>query len=102
MTACRVGPRVGARPDTAAQVDALNEFLFVEQGFRGNRDAYYDPRNSYLNDVLDRRLGIPITLAVVFLEVAWRLRGARHLAALFDQTSFAKLHLHRRQQRVSA
>jgi len=41
---------------------------------RGNREDYYDPRNSYLNEVLDRGLGIPITLSVVYLEVAWRLR----------------------------
>src|SRR5687767_8200788 len=44
--------------------------LFVEQGFPGNAEDYYDPRNSYLDDVLDRRLGIPITLAVVLMEVA--------------------------------
>ena len=47
--------------------------LFVEEGFRGNDEDYYDPRNSYLDDVLDRRLGIPITLAVVLIEVARRL-----------------------------
>lgn len=47
--------------------------LFEREGFRGNRDAYYDPRNSFLNDVLDRRLGIPLTLGIVLLEVGWRL-----------------------------
>ncbi len=47
--------------------------LYERHGFRGNRDAYYDPRNSFLNDVLDRRLGIPLTLGIVLLEVAWRL-----------------------------
>jgi regulator of sirC expression with transglutaminase-like and TPR domain len=47
--------------------------LFEEEGFRGNAEAYYDPRNSFLNDVLDRRLGIPITLGIVALEVGWRL-----------------------------
>lgn len=51
----------------------LGRVLFEEEGFRGNAEAYYDPRNSFLNDVLDRRLGIPITLSVVFLEVGWRL-----------------------------
>jgi regulator of sirC expression with transglutaminase-like and TPR domain len=51
----------------------LNAYLFQEQGFRGNREDYADPRNSYLNEVLDRRLGIPITLSLVYLEVAWRL-----------------------------
>jgi regulator of sirC expression with transglutaminase-like and TPR domain len=47
--------------------------LFDEGGFRGNEDHYYDPRNSFLNEVLDRRLGIPITLSVLFLAVARRL-----------------------------
>ena len=51
----------------------LLDTLYVRHGFRGNREAYYDPRNSFLNDVLDRRLGIPLTLGVVLLEVAWRL-----------------------------
>jgi regulator of sirC expression with transglutaminase-like and TPR domain len=51
----------------------LNRVLFEEEGFRGNAEAYYDPRNSFLNDVLDRRVGIPITLSVVYLEVGWRL-----------------------------
>ena len=50
----------------------LNRFLFGEEGLRGNFEDYYDPRNSYLNHVLDRRLGIPITLAVVCLEVGRR------------------------------
>ena len=54
-------------------VAALNGHLFGEEGFRGNTDAYYDPRNSYLNEVLDRCLGIPITLSVVYMEVARRL-----------------------------
>ena len=51
----------------------LDRQLFEIQGFRGNGDDYFDPRNSYLNDVIDRRLGIPITLSVIYLEVGWRL-----------------------------
>jgi regulator of sirC expression with transglutaminase-like and TPR domain len=47
--------------------------LYHRHGFRGNRQAYYDPRNSFLNDVLDRGLGIPLTLGIVVLEVGWRL-----------------------------
>ena len=50
----------------------LNEYLYDEQRFTGNRDRYDDPRNSFLNEVLDRRTGIPITLAVVYLEIARR------------------------------
>ncbi len=52
---------------------ALNRVLFEETGLRGNRDDYYDPRNSFLNDVLDRGLGIPITLAMIYMEVAKRV-----------------------------
>ena len=54
-------------------VAALNQHLYDELGFQGNDDEYYDPRNSFLNDVIDRRLGIPITLAVIYREVARRL-----------------------------
>ncbi|MFQ5878383.1 MAG: SirB1 family protein [Acidobacteriota bacterium] len=50
----------------------LNRLLFDEMGFRGNRGEYYDPRNSFLNDVLDRRLGIPISLSTVYIEVGRR------------------------------
>lgn len=53
-------------------IRAFNEYLYDEQGFAGNRERYDDPRNSFLNEVLERRTGIPITLAVVYLEVARR------------------------------
>lgn len=49
------------------------ETLYVRRSLKGNRESYYDPRNSFLNDVLDRGLGIPLTLGVVLLEVGWRL-----------------------------
>jgi regulator of sirC expression with transglutaminase-like and TPR domain len=55
-----------------AKVLALNELLFDEIGFTGNETDYEDPRNSFLNEVLDRRTGIPITLSLVYLEVARR------------------------------
>jgi regulator of sirC expression with transglutaminase-like and TPR domain len=55
------------------RVLALNRFLFDELGFRGNTDQYYDPRNSYLNEVIDRRTGIPISLAVLYMEVGRRI-----------------------------
>jgi regulator of sirC expression with transglutaminase-like and TPR domain len=64
--------RVGRDPAMAEGVRLLNEYLYDEQGFTGNREQYDDPRNSFLNDVLDRRTGIPIALAVVYLEVARR------------------------------
>ena len=55
-----------------ACIKAVNEYLFEELHFVGNRDKYEDPRNSCLNEVLDRRMGIPITLCVVYMEVARR------------------------------
>ncbi len=57
---------------------ALNRYLFDELGFRGNAEDYYDPRNSFLNEALDRRLGIPITLALVHVEVGRRVGLALH------------------------
>ena len=65
----RLVERSGALPD---QFDTLSRYLYEDQGFRGNREHYEDPRNSCLNQVLDRRWGIPVTLAIVFLEVAKR------------------------------
>jgi regulator of sirC expression with transglutaminase-like and TPR domain len=52
---------------------ALNNYLFQELGFSGDSDSYYDPRNSFLNDVLARKTGIPITLSILYLEVGQRL-----------------------------
>ena len=67
-----VGRKVGVRRDPASTLRALREVLGEEERFRGNADAYYDPRNSFLNEVLERRLGIPITLGVLYIEVAAR------------------------------
>ena len=64
--------RPGVDPLAYARVEALNDYLFREQGFVGNTTRYEDPRNTFLNDVLDRRTGIPITLALVYMEVARR------------------------------
>jgi regulator of sirC expression with transglutaminase-like and TPR domain len=61
-----IPPDAGA--DAAAA--AIGRLLFEEEGLRGNAEEYYDARNSFLNDVLERRLGIPITLSVVYLDVA--------------------------------
>jgi len=55
------------------RVRVLGNVLFQEAGFRGNAGDYYDPKNSFLNEVIDRRLGIPITLAVVYIEVGRRI-----------------------------
>lgn len=64
----------GVGPDAAprARVDVLNRLLFEEERFTGNDARYDDPRNSFLHDVLDRRTGIPITLSLIYLDVARR------------------------------
>ena len=59
-------------PQQYARVMALNDFLFKELHFVGNDGQYEDPRNSFINEVLDRRTGIPITLALIYMEVARR------------------------------
>ena len=56
-------------------VSAISGVLFEGWGFEGNRDDYYDPRNSFLNDVIARRTGIPITLSVLYMEIAKRLQA---------------------------
>ena len=65
-----VKPRL--RGGLSAQVEALCRYLFHEQGFVGNARDYHDPRNSYLNEVLARRTGLPITLSVITAAVATR------------------------------
>jgi regulator of sirC expression with transglutaminase-like and TPR domain len=60
------------RGDLESRVRGLCRYLFHDQGFRGNLKDYYDARNSYLNDVLDRRTGIPITLSIVAMAVGGR------------------------------
>ncbi len=66
-------PTVHAGGDTVERIQLLSHFLFEQKGFHGNRDEYSDPRNSFLNDVLERHKGIPITLSVIYLEVGRRL-----------------------------
>jgi len=69
----RVRGRMRSNPSARETIALLNRVLFDEEGLRGNRDDYYDPRNSFLNDVLDRKLGIPITLSVIYMDVARRV-----------------------------
>ncbi len=64
---------MGDDGDPLSSVNNLSAYLFDEVGFHGNEAEYYDPRNSYLNEVLARRMGIPITLSVVCIEVGKRL-----------------------------
>lgn len=71
--AVRVRAAIAEVGDAAQSIAAINQVLFVEEGFAGNKEDYYDPRNSFLNQVLDRKLGIPITLALVYMEVGRRV-----------------------------
>jgi regulator of sirC expression with transglutaminase-like and TPR domain len=71
--AVEVLDRSGADADIFRSLAALNHVLFNQHGFRGNRDDYYDPKNSFLNEVLERKTGIPITLSVLYMEVAQRI-----------------------------
>lgn len=66
-------PQLERDLDLPARLTAINRFLFEELGFAGNNSDYEDPRNSYLNEVFDRKLGIPISLAVVQIELTRRL-----------------------------
>src|SRR5260370_42669921 len=60
------------RGHLAHRVQGLCRYLFHDMGFRGNQQDYYDPRNSYFNAVLERRLGIPISLAAVMMTIGQR------------------------------
>lgn len=71
--AAAIRPRLAEDAFAEQKLALLNHYLFAELQFAGNTDDYYDPRNSYLNEVLARRVGIPITLAVVYIEVGRRL-----------------------------
>ncbi len=73
----RMATRVRARlAPTAAGEDrvvALNQLLYEELGYWGNTEDYYDPRNSYLNEVIDRRTGMPITMSILYMELGRRI-----------------------------
>ena len=66
----RVADRCSWPAKTKAALGQVNWVLFVEEGLRGDEESYYDPRNSYLNDVLDRKRGIPISLSILYAAVA--------------------------------
>jgi len=71
--ALRLNARLVRGAGAEEKLVALNEFLFDELGFSGNADDYYDPRNSYLNEVIDRRTGIPLTLSVLYIEMGRKI-----------------------------
>lgn len=69
----RCSEQCGAHETVGERVSTLNKVLFNQLAFRGDLETFNDPRNSYLSDVLDRRLGIPISLSVLYMEVGRRL-----------------------------
>ncbi len=64
---------LGDRKRPTEIIASINAYMFGKQGFKGNIEDYYDPRNSYLNDVIARKAGIPITLSVLYMELARRV-----------------------------
>ena len=73
-----VRDRIGPRASGEETVKTLNRYLFAEQGFKGNTKNYYEVENTYLNRVIDRRTGIPISLSIVYLLIGKRLRLPVH------------------------
>ncbi|OGA42645.1 MAG: hypothetical protein A3G25_19195 [Betaproteobacteria bacterium RIFCSPLOWO2_12_FULL_63_13] len=71
--AAEIRRRIAVDAYSEQKVQALNYYLFSERGFSGNIEHYYDPRNSYLNEVIERRTGIPITLSILYIELGRRL-----------------------------
>lgn len=93
-----VAERARDLSDGQSFVEAANEYLFGEAGFRGNDEDYYNPDNSCLNRVLETKRGIPITLSVIYIEVARRLakraRGVglpRHFIVRYDDVDYSAL-----------
>ncbi|MEY3302334.1 MAG: SirB1 family protein [Pseudanabaena sp.] len=66
-------PRIAKMHYPLKVVQEINQYLFAEQGFRGNDSDYYNPRNSFITDVLERRLGIPLSLSLVYMVICDRL-----------------------------
>jgi regulator of sirC expression with transglutaminase-like and TPR domain len=69
----RVQPEVERAGNGSGRARAISDHLFDRLGYTGNHDDYYDPRNSFLCEVIDRRIGIPISLSVLYLEIARRV-----------------------------
>ncbi|UBF27259.1 transglutaminase-like domain-containing protein [Kovacikia minuta CCNUW1] len=71
--AAEIEDRLPTAPYPLKVLQTINHYLYEDLGFTGNTDAYYDPRNSFLNEVIDRRTGIPITLSLVYLAISQRI-----------------------------
>lgn len=73
LIANEVKRRTSGKTEPYSLIEEINGYFFYEEGFRGNEADYYDPRNSFLNEVLDRKTGIPITLSVLYMEIGRRV-----------------------------
>ena len=73
LIADNISERSDPDAELGVRLAVMNDYLFGDLGYTGNSENYYDPRNSYLNEVIDRRVGLPITLSIVFLELAHRV-----------------------------
>lgn len=71
--ATRLRARLPQSCGAEERVVALNQFLYDDLGYWGNTEDYYDPRNSYLNEVIERKTGIPITLSILYMELGRRI-----------------------------
>lgn len=94
--ASRLGDRLRNFNDGRDFVESAQRFLFEELGFHGNQEDFFDPRNSCLNQVLERRTGLPITLSVMYMEIARRLQMPvfgiglpRHFVLQFDDGNYS-------------
>src|SRR5580704_3363555 len=94
--ASRLGDRLRNFNDGRDFVETAQRFLFGELGFHGNEEDFFDPRNSCLNQVLERRTGLPITLSVLYMEIARRLQMPvfgiglpRHFVLQFDDGNYS-------------
>lgn len=94
--ASRLGDRLRNFNDGRDFVESAQRFLFQELGFHGNQEDFFDPRNSCLNQVLERRTGLPITLSVMYMEIARRLQMPvfgiglpRHFVLQFDDGNYS-------------
>lgn len=85
-----IRPQVARGVTPLERVELFNQAFFEVEGFSGNQAAFDDPRNSFLNEVIDRRTGIPITLAIVYVEVARRV-GLRASGIGFPGHFLAKI-----------
>lgn len=73
LVAGEISKKIAGEDSGTSTLGTTVDYLFGDLGYQGNAQDYYDPRNSFINEVIERRIGIPISLSVVFIEVANRV-----------------------------